>query len=98
MTRISKQFLIEAEKLLPDNNYIGLSITQGNEYRKKSWPLENFIELAKKIQKIKKIPVFFLEKANREIAKKLIKDSVNLYLPNIDKLVNSNKIKDYVLL
>ena len=35
---------------------------------------------------------------NKNIAKKLIKDSVNLYLPNIDKLVNSNKIKDYVLL
>ena len=34
---------------------------------------------------------------NKNIAQKLIKDSVNLYLPNIDKLVISNKIKDYVL-
>ena len=34
---------------------------------------------------------------NKNIAKKLIKDSVNLYLPNIDKLVLSNEIKNYVL-
>ncbi len=34
---------------------------------------------------------------NKHIAKKLIKDSVNQYLPNIDKLVSSNEIKDYVL-
>ena len=30
----------EALKLLPNNNYIGLSVTQGNEYRKKTWPIE----------------------------------------------------------
>ena len=55
MENINKEFLIEAEKLLPKNNYIGLSITQGNVYRKKSWPLENFIELAKRIQTIKRV-------------------------------------------
>ena len=68
---INKKFLNEAKRLLPDNNYIGFSVTQGNEYRKKSWPLENFIELAKKIQIMKKIPVFFLEKTNNEIANKI---------------------------
>ena len=89
LENISKQFLIEAEKLLPDNNYIGLSITQGNEYRKKSWPLENFIELAKKIQKIKKIPVFFLEKANREIAKKIKLEVPNALIPEHDSNLSS---------
>ena len=39
---------MKQKKLLPGSNYIGFSITQGNEYRKKSWPLENFIILAKK--------------------------------------------------
>ena len=34
---------------------------------------------------------------NKNIAKKLIKDSVDLYLPNIDKVVLSEKIMDFVL-
>ncbi len=33
--RINKSYFDEAEKLLPNSNYIGFSITQGNEYRKK---------------------------------------------------------------
>ena len=32
---IDNKYFEEAKKLLPDNNYIGFSITQGNEYRKK---------------------------------------------------------------
>ena len=60
-------YINEAKKLLPSNNYFGFSITQGNEYRKKSWPLENFIILAKRIEEMNKIPVFFVEKKNSEI-------------------------------
>ena len=71
LTDINERFLNEAKKLLPSNNYIGFSITQGNEYRKKSWPLKNFIELAKSIQVLKKTPVFFLEKSNQEIANQI---------------------------
>jgi len=71
LTDINERFLNEAKKLLPNNNYIGFSITQGNEYRKKSWPLKNFIELAKRIQVLKKTPVFFLEKSNQEIANQI---------------------------
>ena len=71
LTNINKKFFEEAKKLLPNNNYIGFSITQGNEYRKKSWDLENFIELAKKIQSMNKTPVFFLEQNNYEIANKI---------------------------
>ena len=81
LKNINKKFLIEAERLLPKNNYIGLAITQGNEYRKKSWPLENFIELAKKIEKMKKIPVFFLEKINKEIATKIKLEIPNSLIP-----------------
>ena len=32
---LSSIYQIEAKRLLPDNNYIGFSITQGNVYRKK---------------------------------------------------------------
>jgi len=71
LNNINKKFFEEAERLLPNNNYIGFSITQGNEYRKKSWYLENFIEVAKKVQLMNKVPVFFLEKNNNEITNKI---------------------------
>ena len=67
LDNLNQIYINEAKKLLPGNNYIGFSITQGNEYRKKSWPLENFINLAKKIEEMKKIPVFFVKKENIEI-------------------------------
>jgi ADP-heptose:LPS heptosyltransferase len=64
---ISKKYYDEAKKLLPESNYIGLSVTQGNEYRKKSWHLSNFIDLAKKyISEGKKI-VFFIEKSEVDL-------------------------------
>ncbi len=73
LNNIDKIFFDEAKKLLPNNNYIGFSITQGNVYRKKSWPLDNFIELAKKVQIMKKNPVFFIEKKDIELKKKIQK-------------------------
>jgi len=71
LNNINEKFFKEAERLLPKNNYVGFSITQGNEYRKKSWSLENFIDIGKKVQLLNKIPVFFLEKNNNEIANKI---------------------------
>ena len=68
---LDKRLIDEAKRLLPENNYVGFSITQGNEYRKKSWPLNRFIELAKKIQSMNKKPVFFIEKSNKEIIDKI---------------------------
>ena len=59
LDKLDELYINEAEKLLPNKNYIGFSLTQGNEYRKKSWPLENFINLANKIEGMNKIPVFF---------------------------------------
>ena len=60
LTNISSEIINEAKKLLPKNNYIGFSLTQGNSYRKKSWALDNFIKLAKEIIKRGKTPVFFI--------------------------------------
>ena len=54
---IDDKYFIEAKRLLPDSNYIGFSITQGNAYRKKSWPIEKFLGVAKKISKQNKKPV-----------------------------------------
>jgi len=64
-------FIKEAKKLLPNNNYVGFSLTQGNEYRKKIWPIDNFIVLAQRIEKNNRIPVFFIEKNNFEIINKI---------------------------
>ena len=64
LKNISKELIDEAKKLLPKNNYIGLSLTQGNSYRKKSWSINNFINLAKEIIKKEKIPVFFINDNN----------------------------------
>jgi len=69
---IEIKFLKEAQKLLPNNNYVGFSITQGNVYRKKEWPLINIINICKKLKQKNKIPVFFVEKKNTELKKKII--------------------------
>ena len=68
---IQEKYLIEAKRLLPDKNYVGFSLTQGNLYRNKSWSLDNFINLAYKISDKNKIPVFFVEKKDTAIVKKI---------------------------
>jgi len=69
--KLPKNLLNEAKKLLPKSNYIGFSITQGNEYRKKSWSIYKFISLANKSLIKKKIPVFFIEKNQEHIIEKI---------------------------
>ena len=81
LDKLDKLYINEAEKLLPNKNYIGFSLTQGNEYRKKSWPLENFINLANKIEEINKIPVFFVEKTNNEIINQIKSKVTNSIFP-----------------
>ena len=68
---IQNKFTIESEKLLPNNNNIGFSITQGNIYRKKGWPLNNIVNLCNKLKQCNKTPVFFVEKRNKELKNKI---------------------------
>ena len=75
--KIHKKFHIESEKLLPNKNYVGFSITQGNVYRKKQWPLNNIIKISSKLLEKGKIPVFFIEKKNIEL-----KNKINSLIPN----------------
>ena len=70
-TKLPKNLLNEAKRLLPKNNYIGFSVTQGNKYRKKSWSIYKFISLANKSLIKKKIPVFFIEKDQEQIIEKI---------------------------
>jgi len=69
--KLPKNLLNEAKKLLPKSNYIGFSITQGNEYRKKSWSIYKFISLANKSLIKNKVPVFFIEKNQEHIIEKI---------------------------
>ena len=78
---INKSYFDEAKRLLPKSNYIGFSITQGNEYRKKSWPLRNFINLAKKISKKNKIPVFFIEPDKLSLINEIKNEVENAIFP-----------------
>jgi ADP-heptose:LPS heptosyltransferase len=72
---LEKKYIDESKKLLPGSNYIGFSPTQGNSYRKKSWDIDNFINLAQKyISEDKKI-VFFIEKKKMELVN-YIKDKI----------------------
>ena len=68
---IEDKFIKESKKLLPENNYIGFSITQGNVYRKKEWPLNNIVNLCNKFRQKNKTPVFFIEKKNAELKNKI---------------------------
>ena len=70
---IDNKFKMEAERLLPNSNYIGFSITQGNVYRKKEWPIDNIVNLCNEFRKNNKIPVFFIEKKNTELKNKIQK-------------------------
>ena len=74
-SKLPKNLINEAKKLLPKSNYIGFSITQGNKYRKKSWSIYKFISLANKSLIKNKVPVFFIEKNQEQIIEK-IKDQV----------------------
>ena len=69
--KLSKTILAEAKRLLPNSNYVGFSITQGNRYRKKSWSIFKFTALANKVISKNKIPVFFIEKDRLDLIEKI---------------------------
>ncbi len=84
---IPRDYLEIAKKILPDNNYIGISLTQGNEYRKKTWPLENFLSLSKKILSQNKKPVFFIESKYSDLIEKIKKEIPSAIFP--EKKINN---------
>ena len=67
VNNLDEKYKAEAKRLLPDKNYIGFSLTQGNTYREKSWSINNFLNLATKIDEKSKVPVFFVEKGENEL-------------------------------
>tara|TARA_Y100001970_G_scaffold292478_1_gene433922 strand:+ start:112 stop:1101 length:990 start_codon:yes stop_codon:yes gene_type:complete len=71
INNIDKKFFDESKRLLPKNNYVGFSITQGNVYRKKQWPIDKVINISNEIVKKNKIPVFFIEKKYQDLKNKI---------------------------
>ena len=71
LNNLEEKYKSEAKRLLPDKNYIGFSLTQGNAYREKSWSIDNFMDLATKIDEKNKIPVFFIKKEETELVNKI---------------------------
>ena len=88
LSQLPDIYIKEAKRLLPKKNYIGLSVTQGNMYRKKSWPIENFIELASKIKENNKIPVFFIEKKNIEMVKRIETKISDAIFPEMNSIIS----------
>ena len=43
VNKLPKEIINEAKKLLPNSNYVGFSITQGNIYRKKAGQFTNLL-------------------------------------------------------
>ena len=83
VSNLEEKFISEARRLLPDNNYIGFSLTQGNVYRKKSWSIDNFITLGSKILEKNKVPVFFIEKEKSEIINKIKSELPQALFPEL---------------
>ncbi len=74
---LEEKYKSEAKRLLPDKNYIGFSLTQGNVYREKSWSIGKFMDLATKIGEKNQVPVFFIEKEETELV-----NNIRSKLPN----------------
>ena len=83
VNKLSRDFS-EAKRLLPNSNYVGFSITQGNKYRKKSWSIYKFTALANKILSKKKIPVFFIEKDKVELIEKIKSQVPSAIFPELN--------------
>jgi len=86
---LPKKYSVEAKKLLPGSNYIGFSVTQGNQYRKKTWPIDNFIKLAKKYISIGKIAVFFIERNEVELINYIKTNLPNAIFPEVESKISS---------
>tara|TARA_B100000029_G_scaffold121433_1_gene114871 strand:- start:593 stop:1540 length:948 start_codon:yes stop_codon:yes gene_type:complete len=86
---IPKKYFDESLRLLPGKNYIGFSLTQGNIYRKKEWPLNKVIKLSKELVKNNKIPVFLIEKKYQELKDNIKKSIPSALFPEHETSLNS---------
>ena len=89
IANIPKEYFEESKRLLPNKNYIGFSLTQGNIYRKKEWPLDNVIKLSEELAKNNKVPVFLIEKKYQELKNKIKSSIPSALFPEHETALNS---------
>ena len=85
---IKKIYFDEADKLLPSNKYVGISMTQGNLYRKKTLPFDYIIQIAKYLLSINKKPVFLIEKKHFQLKEKIETEINDAIFPEFHSNIN----------
>ena len=84
INNIDKKYFEEAKRILPENKYIGISLTQGNIYRKKSWSIIKFINLSKSLEKKGYKTVFFVKKEEKDLIKKIKSENNSAIFPELN--------------
>ena len=84
INNIDKKYFEEAKRILPENKYIGISLTQGNIYRKKSWSIIKFINLSKSLEEKGYKPVFFVKKEEKDLISKIISENNSAIFPELN--------------
>ena len=84
INNIDKKYFEEARRILPENKYIGISLTQGNVYRKKSWSINKFINLSKSLIEKGCKPVFFVKKEEKDLINKIKSENNSAIFPELN--------------
>ena len=84
INNIDKKYFEEAKRILPENKYIGISSTQGNVYRKKSWSINKFINLSKSLVEKGYKPVFFVKKEEKDLVNKIKSENKSVIFPELN--------------
>ena len=84
INNIDKKYFEEAKRILPENKYIGISLTQGNVYRKKSWSIIKFINLSKSLEEKGYKPVFFVKKEEKDLINKIKSENNTAIFPELN--------------
>jgi ADP-heptose:LPS heptosyltransferase len=85
---INKVYFEEANRLLPNDKYVGISMTQGNLYRKKTLSLCCVLEFTKYLLSIKKKPVFLIEKKHFKLKEEIEKQLNGVFFPEFNTNLN----------
>jgi len=85
---INKIYFDEANRLLPNDKYVGISMTQGNLYREKTLPLDYIIEVAKHLISINKKPVFLIEKKHFKLKEEIARQLTHAIFPEFNSNLN----------
>ena len=84
ISSIDKKYFEEANRILPENDYLGISLTQGNVYRKKSWSLNKFLNLSKSIVEKGYKPVFLIKNDEKDLINQIKSQISSAIFPELD--------------